>query len=497
MGLRNVNGTNSFNLDSSSNAGFQHIEFIKSVYGDNIMLIQDVGFIINILFLFYIFFQKKITQTDAEKQKNNLSLSYLGMLASFGLSIYFTYSWGFDRILFAFGLSLILVFTLKDQIFGLCAFLCFLFYRPWELYPDPIILAIPKYFGLYVVAIFSLNKFRKNEFFVVWNFESTALIIFSFWTFLSLFKTSNLTYYFEFYQAQFTKLIIIYFLITNVIKNKFDLDAIKGTLMITIFVKGIVSYYNTLMLVPTHDNPTLGTRLVGLGALGDPNDLSAILIIGLPLLCSSFFNQKRNIFLKIFGSILVSFFIYLIWYARSRGALIALLFLFLVYLWQKTKSRNAKMMIILMVVGAFFIGTNTFKRSESDLKESGSNRLNYWVTGLRMAAKNPIIGVGYNSYPENFTKYSHEFLGEWGKRTAHSTWILILAETGPIGLFLFLILFVRIFKKAIKNKPKSPELFYSLAGYTVTMTFLSHAYVIYPYILFSLISAEGRVNEST
>jgi O-antigen ligase len=379
-------------------------------------------------------------------------------------------------------------------VLGLSSFIALLLYRPWEMMNDPIVLSIPKYFGLLVIGVFLLKKFLKKEYFLIWNKESTFLLFFSIWALLSIFKTTNFSETLDLYQTQYTRLLIIFFLMINLIKTKLDFLIVQSTLAITIVTKGVVAIVNNIY---TNHIGQQAERLKGIGALADSNDFAAILIIGLPLLLSFFFKHKKSFTLYGLGFLILFFSTYLIWMTKSRGAMIALLTLVASFLWFKMKNKWQKILSLIFVILLFFPITLTFKRTSSDLSESSSNRINYWKTAVNMAVRNPFLGVGYQSYPQNFEKYAPEIIGEYGYRTAHSTWFLVLGETGFLGLIFFLSFFGITFKKANALREENPELFYSFLGYSVTMTFLSHAYVIYPYILFSLISVAYRIDHPT
>ena len=79
--------------------------------------------------------------------------------------------------------------------------------------------------------------------------------------------------------------------------------------------------------------------------------------------------------------------------------------------------------------------------------------------------------------------------------TAHSSWVQVMAENGFMALFLFLGLWIYAMKRAYSIRQKEPEYFMSLAGYGVTITFLSHAYLLFPYILCSLAITQAGLNE--
>ena len=132
------------------------------------------------------------------------------------------------------------------------------------------------------------------------------------------------------------------------------------------------------------------------------------------------------------------------------------------------------------------------RRSEDDLEGSSSSRFNYAITGLKMVKSNPIFGVGFGNYPRFYENFSSLF-EEWGQRTAHSSWVLVMSESGFMGLFLFTGLVGSVFIGAWRLRHVAPEFFLSLSGYAIAMSFLSHTYYVFPYILFSLILVGTRV----
>ncbi|MCB0319568.1 MAG: DUF4091 domain-containing protein, partial [Bdellovibrionales bacterium] len=131
-------------------------------------------------------------------------------------------------------------------------------------------------------------------------------------------------------------------------------------------------------------------------------------------------------------------------------------------------------------------------RGADDLEGSSSSRMNYVIAGLRMAATSPIVGVGVDRYPDLYEVFTPAFI-EWGKRTAHSSWILVLAELGLPGLFLFSGIYVSSFREAYRARGVHPEYLMTLIGYGMVMSLLSHAYIFLPYLLFGLISGAARV----
>jgi O-antigen ligase len=154
------------------------------------------------------------------------------------------------------------------------------------------------------------------------------------------------------------------------------------------------------------------------------------------------------------------------------------------------RSANKKRAVVLamLLLFAYLPAKMLLHREEGDLKESGRSRLIYWQTGIQMAIKHPLVGVGFNDFPNQYQNYLTEPIAdEFGKRTAHSSWVLVLSENGFPGFLLFLSLYLLSLRRAFRIRKDNPEYFYSLITYGVAMSFLSHAYLLFPYLIFSFV----------
>jgi len=68
---------------------------------------------------------------------------------------------------------------------------------------------------------------------------------------------------------------------------------------------------------------------------------------------------------------------------------------------------------------------------------STAERLAHWIAGLRMYQAHPLLGVGIGNYPDAYPAYSVTiFVNSLGQ--AHNYYINIAAETGTIGLLVYL-----------------------------------------------------------
>ncbi|HVR76480.1 MAG TPA: O-antigen ligase family protein, partial [Planctomycetota bacterium] len=75
-------------------------------------------------------------------------------------------------------------------------------------------------------------------------------------------------------------------------------------------------------------------------------------------------------------------------------------------------------------------------------ERSAEGRIHFWQVAVTMANECPILGVGFNAYTQAYDTYDSS-KGDFGTgRAVHSVWFGVLAETGYIGLALYVILFV-------------------------------------------------------
>ena len=138
-------------------------------------------------------------------------------------------------------------------------------------------------------------------------------------------------------------------------------------------------------------------------------------------------------------------------------------------------------------------------------------RLYAWEAAIRMALVNPLTGVGLNNFISNYFAYSSHWDGR--NHAVHSTWFGVLAETGFLGLILFLSLIaciVRIaircqarFSKTARGDHYSPPtyamaqaLLAGIAGFCVSGTFLTMGFTWPVYILLSLAVALERAERA-
>ncbi|GAM15410.1 O-antigen ligase family protein [Mesobacillus selenatarsenatis] len=181
----------------------------------------------------------------------------------------------------------------------------------------------------------------------------------------------------------------------------------------------------------------------------------------------------------------------------SRGGLAAMLLIIVMYIYIKrvkiwTLLKTFSFSIAIGFIVSRFTNFNIFEmiidRMTRIGNDGGSGRFEIWEKALHYFVSSPVIGIGVF----NFSDY---YLRDTGKlKYAHNTFLEVLAESGVIGISLFLVMLVFIFAKLQKEKiyRSASYLYLAYFGILIQIFFLSSIpnemfflflAVLYPYVL--------------
>jgi O-antigen ligase len=412
----------------------------------------------------------------------------LGMLFAIGFLAFFSllfWQWGFEQFSLVWAISLGTSFAMLGLTPAFVYFVSLLLLRPWELGSnDDLLFSLPRASAMIVSTLFLIHLIRERAVRVFWTKECTILVAFALWLFLTSTQGSDPGEAQSFYWDNIARAVVVFFLTVNVLKNKRDLLVYQQVMISVALVVACLAIYYSQVL--GHKDAT--SRLSYLGLLGDPNDISAFLLLVLPFAVKPFFSPIRKARRLIFPTVFFIVLLFLIYLAQSRGAIVGLLAFGACVVVDRSANKKRAVVLAMLLLFAYLPAKMLLHREEGDLKESGRSRLIYWQTGIQMAIKHPLVGVGFNDFPNQYQNYLTEPIAdEFGKRTAHSSWVLVLSENGFPGFLLFLSLYLLSLRRAFRIRKDNPEYFYSLITYGVAMSFLSHAYLLFPYLIFSFV----------
>ena len=430
---------------------------------------------------------------DSGTQRALLTVSLMGF---FSVVAGVLISQGLSSILWALSFAGATFVAILDPSFALSFFLGMLFIRPWELDPNnTLFLALPRLLAVMTAGSFFLRELMNGRLRLLRDRPTVLMLIFGLLVFASTFVTRDVGSAQGDFRDTFFKVMAVFLLTSQIIQSDESYVDVKGALIIAIFGVVILGLQKNYLDGVVGEQIGGKERLKYVGLLADPNDLTAIVALCFPFTWTALL-KKLMPFPRVLASVgllAASFLVVaVLFFAQSRGAVLAVM----VSLGLMVVLRYRLRLLPVLLIGTMTIfvlqKAVTAGRSSDDLSESSSSRLNYWKTGVRMAIAKPFLGVGYKEYPANYERYAPEILYEWGERTAHSTWVLILAECGIPALLVFVALWWEIAKRAWSMRFKYPELICALVAYTVAMSLLSHSYVTYAYILWGVILGAWR-----
>ena len=183
----------------------------------------------------------------------------------------------------------------------------------------------------------------------------------------------------------------------------------------------------------------------------------------------------------------------------SRGALLAIGAMVAVLWWKsRTKFATGFLLLLLVPVAIGFMPEKWEERmwSIQNYEEDSSSlgRINAWQMAMNLAKDRPLNGGGFDIYNEKvFGRYAPN---PDDVHSAHSIYFQMLGEHGYVGLLLFLLLWVLVWRdtSTIIRRSRGHEdlrwatelarmIQVSLVGYAVGGAFLNLAYFDVPYYL--------------
>lgn len=290
------------------------------------------------------------------------------------------------------------------------------------------------------------------------------------------------------------KVCLVFLLVSDYIKGKRELSLVVTLLIIGLFsqsVLGLIQFYNGGFLglsflgeePPEHREARVyefngHIYLRSSGTWGCPNAMGTYLSMLLPLSISLMLS-KLNKTIR-FASFSISVLgLTAIYYTDSRGAMVgafvALSLVLFLKLW-KTNRLCLKYITIIFIVCLLIasIFHNTLYAIYKLRSHGTEVRISLIKIALHMIRDHPIAGVGLNNFSQNMIGYA-KLVGLGFYHPVHNILLLITAETGVIGLSIFLWILFETLKLGIKSI-KSKDTFYSsiaigcIAGLTSLMT---------------------------
>jgi putative inorganic carbon (hco3(-)) transporter len=298
----------------------------------------------------------------------------------------------------------------------------------------------------------------------------------------------------------FSKIILIYFVIENTVTTESRLKKIFTTLVIGgLFPAiGTIHHYMNGILIE-------GSRGSWVGVFKNPNEDAYCLAILVPFAVVLFQNARwhwRIVLLGVIATYLVAIFV-----TFSRGSLIGLIAgLGLIGWKQKSFVLRIAMIVFLVagiaVAGAFWARSKSFDSVQKDT--TFRQRIATVMAGGLMFMDHPLLGVGPGCSMFAYGLYVPKEYLDCGCETQlviHNSFLQVLAETGFMGFLLFMGLLIISYFDA-RRMQSGPLAKYAtgleigLVIFAVCSLAGGFIYTWSPYIIFGLVVAAKRIASS-
>lgn len=308
------------------------------------------------------------------------------------------------------------------------------------------------------------------------------------------------------YLEQFSKMAIAVLLITGLVRSRKQL---KWLIVLLAWCPGF--YAVKLGLFFARSGGTVSTEGQVLGF--DGNDLAMFISMGIPMLvfgaCEVHSRWGRRLMIAAAALAIPAVMV-----STSRGGMLAMVIAVALTVWLKTQWWKAALcgaviLGVVMVIPSVMviIPAQSRERYEGiqsyEEDASAMGRLRAWKACTRMAADHPILGVGFgqDAYLEQYKLRYMDFTDpDDMARAAHSVWFSLMAETGYVGLCIYLLLIVtvvRTCRRVMKLAPPpgverrkhwawnyAAALLVAAISFAIAGTFLSQARFEYAFAIY-------------
>lgn len=187
------------------------------------------------------------------------------------------------------------------------------------------------------------------------------------------------------------------------------------------------------------------------GMLKDNNDFALALGMSIPMLVMMGLSEKREVLRKAL-LICVPLSIITIALTHSRGGFLAMSFGIFIMIWRSRNRLAGLAMIGLLGLGGLLAAPSAITQRLSTIQEyekddSAQARLAAWRTAGEMIKANPVFGVGFGHFQDNYQRYDPRRKEGGGGQAfvAHNSYLQIWAECGTPTFMLYLSLILLSF----------------------------------------------------
>ena len=406
------------------------------------------------------------------------------------------------------------LFVINKTYWLVILFVVFSFFRIHEAIPQLYAFKLPLFLSLGALSALMWHTLISKELKTYWHRSLSWLALFWLLVTIGLVFASNRGVAIQEFKGIYWKIMVMTLAIVWLVNS---MDKLAKTSTIIIFsgcLIGIIAISNSINGIGLVEGTrvTIG-RDIG-SMLGDPNDLALVLMFPMAFAISQATTKCIPTMHRFIGAAACIILLYAVIATQSRGGLLGSIAVLGIFALSIIRSKVTLITLgAIAAVGLYFAAGISDRASggaaEAGIDASAMGRLYAWEAAFKMALDNPLTGVGLNNFYSNYFFYSPHWDGL--NHAVHSTWFGVLAETGFLGLTVFIILIgsllitARKTLKQIKDNGNSvnPILYSSafavyagLIGTIVSGTFLTQGFNWPIYILSALTVCVSHISQT-
>ncbi|EJG0163225.1 O-antigen ligase family protein [Vibrio parahaemolyticus] len=406
---------------------------------------------------------------------------------------------------------LALLFVLNQTFWLVTLFVIFSFFRIHEAFPAIYSFKIPLLLSLGALAALAFHLLLSRQLTAFWHPSLKWLCIFWGLVIIGIVFASSRDIAITVFKNTYWKIIVMTLAITWLITKPQQLAQMSKAIIVAGMLIGLVALNNAANGIDLVEGTRVSIgRSIG-SVLGDPNDLALVLMFPLAFTVSKLMEKRSPTLLRLFALITCFILFFAVIQTQSRGGLLGSLSVFAYFAFKHIKSKT--LVLVLGAVAALALyafagisGRESGGAAEDGIDASAMGRLYAWEAAFKMALHHPFTGVGLDNFYFNYYFYSPHWDGI--NHAVHSTWFGVLAETGFVGLAVFITLIVSLIRTSLKSiSLLTPDSDYALTvganavlsgliGTIVSGTFLTQGFTWPIYILAALTVVVSRIVQS-
>lgn len=408
----------------------------------------------------------------------------------------------------ALGLAPFAVRFAMTKPFVLCVgFVAFSFFRLHEAFPVLMPFRIPQLLAIPTLLVVFWHVLGSRSLKPYLTPELKAFSVFFVLVTLGVPFATDRPTAMAYWTATYVKIGVMTFAITWLLRESRDFLFFMRAMMLAGVAIGLVALSNKINGIGLVEGTRVTIGRDMRSVLGDPNDLSLVLLFPLSFAAAMVLRPGRFLD-RLSGLVSTGIIVSAIIATQSRGGLLGILAVFGVLGWRVVKNKWLLVSAgLVAAIGLFLVAGISGRASggahEDGIDESAMGRLYAWEAAVRMAIGRPLTGVGLDNFVPNYFFYSDHWDGM--NHAVHSTWFGVLGETGLPGLIAFVVMIVMSVRSSLRSitqfeSKQAPAAIQAaglasisgIAGFCASATFLTQGFTWPVYVLVAWTAALSR-----